>query len=738
MGSCIICGTSVDGRICELHEEDVVFEFRGTQPDELTPDRYYRGTVDGYAEFGVFVDIGDHVTGLLHKSELDQRLDSLDWDAGDTVFVQVKGVRDNGNIDLGWSIRQDESSFRGTLVDDPEADAEYLAEEDEAGNAHGGATDGSSPASAEREEGTDDEAGDDGATESAEPAETGVGAGNATESGESEKAEESAPRAGAVAAQTEDRPARAGSVDDRSEGAEAAAGEAETGETPAAEDGDDAESVDGTPTFEQVTIDSLADRVGERVRVEGEVVTARQTSGPTVFELRDETGTVDCAAFEEAGVRAYPEAGEGDIVRLEGEVERRRGELQVETEGLVVLEDEERDTVTERMDEAMLQRARPDEVDPLAADPAVESALEGVRDAATAVRRAVLEGRPVIVRHSATADGYLAGVALERATLPLVREHNTGADAEYHYFDRRPLEGSVYDMDDATGDVTDMLSNRARHDEQFPLFVFLAAGGTAESQDALDLLGVYGARRVLVDEQEVDADIAETVDVLATPDEGETTATALAATLAAHVNGDTREELRHLPAVSFWEETPEEYVDLAEEAGSGAEETTRMREAVALEAYYQSYEDKRELVADLLYGEGDLVEHVSEQFRERMSAEVETAEANIGTREVGGETVLVLDTDAYTHRYEFPPDRLLLDELYRRHREEAAALFGVGTDEAFVRGDVDVRTLVERAQEDAPEAGLDARGAREGRVEFLAGEREAAQEALLDALAESL
>ncbi|MEF8887968.1 MAG: DNA-binding protein, partial [Haloarculaceae archaeon] len=414
------------------------------------------------------------------------------------------------------------------------------------------------------------------------------------------------------------------------------------------------------------------------------------------------------------------------------------GELQVETEGLVVLEDEERETVTERMDEAMLQRARPGEVDPLAADPAVESALEGLRDAATAVRRAVLEGRPVIVRHSATADGYLAGVALERATLPLVREHNTGADAEYHYFDRRPLEGSVYDMDDATGDVTDMLSNRARHDEQFPLFVFLAAGGTAESQDALDLLGVYGARRVLVDEQEVDADIAETVDVLATPAEDETTATALAATLAAHVDSDARPELRHLPAVSFWEDTPEAYADLASEAGYGPEETTRMREAVALEAYYQSYEDKRELVADLLYGEGDLVEHVSEQFRERMSAEVETAEANIGTSEVGGETVLVLDTDAYTHRYEFPPDRLLLDELYRRHHDEAAALFGVGTDEAFVRGDVDVRTLVERAREDAPEAGLDARGAREGRVEFLAGEREAAQDALLDALAESL
>ncbi len=720
MGSCIICGTSVDGRICELHEEDVVFEFRGTQPDELNPSRYYRGTVDGYAEFGVFVDIGDHVTGLLHKSELDQRLDSLEWDAGDTVFVQVQGVRDNGNIDLGWSIRQDESSFRGTLIDDPEADAEYLAEEDEGGNAHGGATDGSSPA-ATAEQGASDPGHD-----TAEP--DGAGAGSVSDAGDTTEAE-TTPRTGAVATQTEDRSTQVGGVDDHSDG---------TGAGTAAAEASTAGSSTAAESTGHTTIDTLDSRVGESVHIEGEVVTARQTSGPTVFELRDETGTVDCAAFEEAGVRAYPEAGEGDVVRLAGEVERRRGELQVETEGLVLLEDEERDAVTERMDEAMLQRARPDEVEPLAADPAVESTLEGLRDAATAVRRAVFEGRPVIVRHSATADGYLAGVALERATLPLVREHNTGSDAEYHYFDRRPLEGSVYDMDDATGDVTDMLSNRARHDEQFPLFVFLAAGGTAESQDALDLLGIYGARCVLVDEQTVDADIAETVDVLVTPEQGETTATALAATLAAHVDGDAGEELGHLPAVSFWAEPPAAYADLARETGHDPEETTRMREAVALEAYYQSYEDKRELVADLLYGEGDLVEHVSDQYRERMSAEVETAETNIGTREVSGETVLMLDTDAYTHRYEFPPDRLLLDELYRRHRDEAVALFGVGTDEAFLRGDVDVRTLVERAREDAPEAGLDARGAREGRVEFLAGEREAAQDALLDALAETL
>jgi RecJ-like exonuclease len=394
---------------------------------------------------------------------------------------------------------------------------------------------------------------------------------------------------------------------------------------------------------------------------------------------------------------------------------------------------------------AMDERARPEAVEPLAADPAVEAVTEPLREAATAIRRAILEGRPIVVRHSASADGYLAGVAIERAALPLIREHHRDEDAEYHYFDRRPLDGSVYGMDDATGDVTSMLSNRQRHDEAIPLFLFVAAAGTAESLDGLDLLDIYDADRIVVEDRIVDDAVAETVETVVSPalqDAGGTSAAALAANVAAHVNGDVRDDLHHLPAVSFWEDAPESYADLAREAGYDDEAVRELREAIALEAYYQSYEDKRELITDLLFAEQDadatrgLAANVSEQFRTKMDAALDTAEANLERHESDGRAVLVLDTEAYVHRYEFPPEELLLDELYRRHRDEAAALLGIATDEAFVRtdADVDVRTLIERAGEAAPEAGLDARGAREGRIEFLAGEREAAREAIVEAL----
>ena len=704
MGSCIICGASTDGRICDLHEEDVVFEFRGDRPDQLTVDRFYRGTVDGYAEFGVFVDIGDSVTGLLHRSELDRRLENLDWEEGDTVFVQVTNVRDNGNVDLTWSIRQSEAEFRGTLVDDPDQGAPFVKDEESDGGESGADTeDADDPRDASEADSdrTTGQSAADGAA-STGGAGTGAAASTGTEStGSSESAAVAAAGAGAVEV-----------------------------EEPA-----------------QVGVDSLPDRVGETVRIEGVVETARQTSGPTVFGIRDETGSVECAAFEKAGVRAYPEISVDDVVRLDGEVRERRGEIQVETEALVVLEGEDRDAVEERLAEALREQADPGSVDPLVEDPSVESLTGELREAATAVRRAVLEDRPVVVRHTATADGYVAGVALERATLPLVRDHHDQHDAVYHYFDRRPLEEGVYDLDDATRDVTTMLDARERHGEKLPLFVFVAVGATRDSLDGFQLLDLYGADRVVVDDVAADPEVPEAVDALVAPDPEhvtDTTATALTANVAAHVDDEVRDDLRHLPAVSFWEGTPEGYVEAAAEAGYEADAAREVREAVALEAFYQSYEDKRELVTDLLFGDGDgpggLAGHVSEQFREKLAAEVETAEASLDHQTLDGVTVAVLDTDAFTHRYEFPPTALLLNELHRRHRAEVDAVVGVSDDELHVRSDapLDVRDVADRAREWVSNAGITATNARDGKLEYVAGERSAVLDAVVDVIADEL
>jgi len=748
MGSCIICGTDVGGgRVCDSHQEDVVFDFRGDSPNGLVPSRFYRGVVDGYAEFGVFVDLAPGVTGLLHRSELDQRLDSLDWEPGDEVFVQVKGVRDNGNVDLGWSIRQADREFRGVLVQEPSG--ERLPDE-EAGDGD------ETEERTETEERPDDaENGDDGPDESveadgeseadfdaveSEPADGGDETERVT-SDDGESADAESVDAESVDAEPVD--AEASEEDDT----EAAAESDE--EAVAADEETDADAADEETDEdrERAPITTLGDAVGESVRIEGEVVGVRQTGGPTVFEVSDETGAVDVAAFVEPGVRAHPDVEVGDAVRVDGEVESHRGDIQVESDALVLLDGEAAETVRRRIADALTDEARPEGLQPLAGDETVAELADGLLDAAEAVRRAVLESRPIVVRHPATADGYVAGAAVERAVLPLIRDEHAKSDAEYHYFTRRPLDEPVYGMDAATNDATRMLQDRDRHDEKLPLFLLVGTGSTTESADGIDLLSVYGVDAVVVDAAVADPETRDAVDTLVSPeladvDGDETLSTgALVASLASAINDEVRADLEHLPAVSYWADAPERYVNLARDAGYDAERVAELREAVALEAYYQSYQDKRELIADLLFSDGgNLAAHVSEQFREKLETEIETADANVATEAVDGVEFALLDTDGYTHRYDFPPTPLLLDDLHRRRADgEPFATVGVGTDELYVRttADVSVRDVAERAAELAPTADIATAGVREGKIEFLSGERDAVEDAVVAAVAEA-
>jgi RecJ-like exonuclease len=299
-------------------------------------------------------------------------------------------------------------------------------------------------------------------------------------------------------------------------------------------------------------------------------------------------------------------------------------------------------------------------------------------------------------------------------------------------------------MDDATNDVTRMLQDRDRHDEKLPLVLLVGTGSTVESSDGLGLLGIYGARRVVVDAEVADAAVADNCDAIVNPGLAGATAAdlstgALAATLAATVNTDVRDEVAHLPAVSYRGDAPESASTLAAEAGYDPDRTRELREAIALEAYYQSYEDKRELITDLLFDDaGGLAGHISEQFRRKLDAEIDTATANIERREADGAAVDVLDTDAYTHRFDFPPTSLLLDELHRRRDDDddARLIVGVGTDELYLRSDadLDVRGVAGDAADRAPDAGIAAASVRDGRLEFLSGRRDAAVDAVVDAV----
>lgn len=633
MSECIICGAEVEGAdICSLHEEDVLFTFTGDRSDQLIEGRYYEGTVDGFADFGVFIDLGNNVTGLLHRNELDRRLESLGWNEGDTVCVQVTNIRSDGNVDLGPSIRQSSDEFRGTLTQGPD--------------------DGPAPA----------------------PADTG---GGLTIIGRDRTAEDL----------------------DRSQ------------------------------------IRSLDRHLGRNVALEGVIEGVRQTGGPTVFTLLDESGSVECAAFAGAGVRAYPDIESGDAVRIRGKVEHRFGDHQVEVEGLDQLSGEAAETIHQRVADAA---ELPDAIDelPLVYDDAANLAIEtDIREGAAAILHAVEHDQPVQIRHPVTTDGYVAAAAIERAIEAALADE-VDPTTRHGRVRRRPVEVEEYVLPEAIADTAHVDGGA----EPFVLLVDI--GSTAEAIPAFDLLEEYDIDYAIIDSANPEPALLERVSPLINPWCGEgtfpiPTTTSVAINVAGLMAESIRGELRHLPAVASPSDQPETAKRLLDESGFDVDDVETMHQAVTLEAYYQPWGDKRALIRRILFErEAGTVEPIADRFAAKLDRAVDAARHNVTTATVDGINIVLLDAERFGQRFEFPPLRVLLDGLLASDGIDATVAVGIGKDVLEVTGAVDDVSLVARELESrVADAGVSVHGGSDGRIRFLPGCREAILETAPDAVA---
>ena len=233
-----------------------------------------------------------------------------------------------------------------------------------------------------------------------------------------------------------------------------------------------------------VRIEDLKGRVGKNVAIEGEVAQIKQTSGPTIFTIVDESGTQNVAAFVEAGVRAYPEIELDQIVRVIGEVMLRNNQLQIEADAISALSEEETAAVRARIDTALDERAEPPEIPLLIESDVLERLRPEMRKVAKILRKAVFVSQPIILRHHADADGICSAVAIEQAVVSLIRESGGDFDAENYLFKRAPSKAPFYEIEDITRDLDFSLKDHVRFGQKMPLIVLTDNGSTEEDEPA--------------------------------------------------------------------------------------------------------------------------------------------------------------------------------------------------------------------------------------------------------------
>ena len=380
-----------------------------------------------------------------------------------------------------------------------------------------------------------------------------------------------------------------------------------------------------TKSFPRTLINQLDEKKGKMVRIDGEVQQIQQTSGPTIFTINDETGTAEIAAFDKAGERAYPEIDVGDAVQVLGDVNEHGGKTQIESQSILKLDEENSIKLHKLIDDALNKRAEPNDVDFLVQSDVLNRLKPKMREAAQKIRRAILDGRTVLLRHHNDADGICSGVAMEKAIVPLIEYVNPSNDAQYYYFKRSPSKAPFYELEDVVKDLSFALEDQERHGQKLPLIVLLDNGSTEEDITALMQAKIYDIEVVVIDHHSpgellsveekngeiVGATVAvdEYVDTHVNPylvgGDSQLTAGALASEVAHMINPAVKDLIMHLPAVAALGDHAEsgevyQYLELASKKGFSKEHLAKIAECVDFEAYFLRFMNGRGIMDTIL------------------------------------------------------------------------------------------------------------------------------------------
>ena len=507
-------------------------------------------------------------------------------------------------------------------------------------------------------------------------------------------------------------------------------------------------------------IDEL--EIGETVTIEGRLAQIKQTGGPTIFEVTDGTGIVSGAAFEEAGVRAYPDAAVDDVVRISGTVELHDDVRQLEIDSLTILADETAASATESIDEALAERASPDTLDPLVEWPAFEPIFDDLVDLAARLRKTVLAGRPIRIRHHADGDGMCGATPLQLALENFIAEVHADPDAPEHLCKRLPSKAPYYEMEDVTRDLNFALEGQDRHGQKLPLLVMLDNGSTEEDVPAYRNLAHYDIPIVVLDHHHPDPEAVDPLlDAHINPylydEDYRITTGMMSVELARLIDPSITEDVEHVPAVAGLSDRSKadvmpRFVFQANEAGYDRDDLEAIGEALDYAAHWLRYNEGKTLVNDVLdVGCDDsdrherLIEFLAERAERDVERQLDALEPHVEHERLDSEAHLYrIDLDNFAHRFTYPAPGKTTGNLHDRkvtETGEPVITIGYGPDFAVLRSDgvrLDIPEMVTELNEELPGSGVSGGGHLVvGSIKFVKGRRESVIDLLVEKMADA-
>ncbi|MEM2139091.1 MAG: hypothetical protein QXM96_02975 [Candidatus Woesearchaeota archaeon] len=398
--------------------------------------------------------------------------------------------------------------------------------------------------------------------------------------------------------------------------------------------------------------DISKEHIGKEYFLIAQVKSIRQTSGPTIFDLKDNTGIIKATAFLRAGERAFPNLIIGNNIQAKIIVKERLNNIELEILSYEKINQEVLEKVNLEKKPFLIQSEKLEKLRPLF--------IESVKLIETSIN----ENRPIIIRHHDDVDGYVSGFILEKAILPLIKEINP--EKSHLFLKRISSRTPFYDYIDALRDLNDYLEAKERFDEKPPLIILTDLGSNNQSYPSLKRLTKYDCDFIIIDHHKYDKENKEIAKIFLNPHVFEfgsdLTAGSLCCELAFFINPELKKDLKqynnykHLPALSSTADKSEgfEYEEYLKLSGFDKEKLKQWAIAIDYDLYHLKFNESSDLLNDLfIYNETreKIIQEINYFLNYKESLIKKAIEKHLEITEINNVKILKINRNVVNYEY---------------------------------------------------------------------------------------
>jgi RecJ-like exonuclease len=377
--------------------------------------------------------------------------------------------------------------------------------------------------------------------------------------------------------------------------------------------------------------------------------------------------------------------------------------------------------------------------------PILERLKPEFKAAAELIRKAAIEGKPIILRHHADCDGYIAGIALEKAITHILSKRSRMA--VWKYLKRIPSKTPYYDYIDAVKDITNY--DRELKAKNPPMLIIVDSGSSEQDLLALGKAKQNGFEILIVDHHTPylvggKSAVAQIADILINPHLAGGDSNICAGSLSTELSRFVMEdwgynEMDHLPAIAGTGDKSagkefEAYLELAKRKGYEPEHLLNLAKAIDFEAFHIGFMESDlvlELVSAPLERQAEIMKPVIEEMKRRDKALLESFRRYLKAEKLRDFNLVTAQVDQLVDYGSYPHTGRATGIFFDSLKAEKTLMMGISPGSVIFRTNVerfDLNAMIEEMKRKLPYVQLEGGGHRmAGTIHFI----EAAQEEVI-------